>query len=153
MVPADGTLVVGFIRERWGGSIVVAHGRVCRPADLPGLAAVAGERPVGLPTYEIRGDTCEVVTLDSLDPGQGIGSRLLEAVAAAARAAGCARLFLITTNDNLPALRFTQKRGFRLAGLRISALDESRRLKPAIGLVGDDGIPVRDEIELCLSLA
>jgi hypothetical protein len=59
---------------------------------------------------------------------------------------------LITTNDNLDALRFYQKRGFRIAGVRPNALDLSRRIKPEIPLVGEDGIPLRDEIELEMAL-
>ena len=70
----------------------------------------------------------------------------------AARERGCRRLFLITTNDNLRALAFYQKRGFELAALRRGALNESRKLKPSIPLIGENGIPLRDEIELEMSL-
>jgi ribosomal protein S18 acetylase RimI-like enzyme len=62
----------------------------------------------------VEGDSCELVTIDSLDEGSGVGTALVEAVAKAARAAGCCRLWLITTNDNLRALRFYQRRGFEL---------------------------------------
>jgi ribosomal protein S18 acetylase RimI-like enzyme len=82
----------------------------------------------------------------------GIGTALLEAVKGAARAAGCARLILTTTNDNLHALRFYQRRGFVLAGVRLNAIAESRRLKPEIPLTGYDDIPIRDEIELAIGL-
>ncbi len=77
---------------------------------------------------------------------------LIEAVKQAAVSAGCRRLWLITTNDNLHALRFYQKRGFRLVAVYPNALEESRRLKPEIPLVGLDGIPLRDELELELAL-
>ena len=102
----------------------------------------------GLVTFHIAGDACEIVTLDSLHPGQGIGTALIEAVKAAAGAAGCRRLWLITTNDNLHALGFYQKRGFRLVAVHPGAVDDSRKLKPEIPLIGNDGIPIRDEIEL-----
>ena len=92
--------------------------------------------------------TREVVTLDSLRPGRGIGTALIEAVKSAASAAGCRRLWLITTNDNLHALGFYQKRGFRLVAVHPGAVDAARRLKPEIPLNGNDGIPIRDEIEL-----
>jgi len=82
----------------------------------------------------------------------GSGTALMEAVAAAARDAGCRRVWLITTNDNLRALRFYQRRGFRLAALHRDALDRSRELKPSIPDVGLDGIPLRDELELELTL-
>ncbi len=62
------------------------------------------------------------------------------------------RLVVVTTNDNLNALRFYQKRGFILVQLRPNALARSRQLKPQIPLVGMDGIPLRDEIELEMDL-
>jgi ribosomal protein S18 acetylase RimI-like enzyme len=102
----------------------------------------------GLVTYHIAGNGCEIVTLDSLRPSLGIGTTLIESVKAAAGAAGCRRLWLITTNDNLHALGFYQKRGFRLAAVHPGAVNESRKLKPEIPLIGNDGIPIRDEIEL-----
>jgi GNAT superfamily N-acetyltransferase len=144
----DRSWVEDFIRDRWGAATVVGHGTLYAPADLPGYVALEKTEPVGLVTYSVDGERCEIVTIDSLVAGRGIGSALLEAVAEAARTAGCRRLWLITTNDNLPALRFYQKRGFVLAALRREAVAESRKLKPEIPLVGLDGIPIRDELEL-----
>jgi GNAT superfamily N-acetyltransferase len=80
--------------------------------------------------------------------GQGVGTLLVESVQEAARAAGCRRFFLITTNDNLNALRFYQRRGFRLAALRPGAVDASRQIKPSIPLTGEYGIAIHDELEL-----
>ncbi len=54
--------------------------------------------------------------------------------------------------DNMNALRFYQKRRFRLIAVFPNALEESRKLKPEIPLTGIDGIPLRDEIELELIL-
>jgi len=101
-----------------------------------------------LVTFQITGDACEIVTLDSLIEDRGIGTGLIEAVSTAASAVGCRRLWLITTNDNLHALGFYQKRGFRLAAVHPGAVDAARKLKPEIPLIGNDGIPIRDEIEL-----
>ena len=70
----------------------------------------------------------------------------------AAREAGCGRVWLITTNDNLRALRFYQRRGFRLVAVHPDALERSRELKPSIPEIGLDGIPLRDELELELTL-
>jgi DNA-3-methyladenine glycosylase I len=95
-----------------------------------------------------RGAGCEIVTLDSMNAGAGVGSALIETVRETARQSGCQRLWLVTTNDNLNALRFYQKRGLRLVALRPNAIEESRRIKPQIPLIGNDGIPLRDEIEL-----
>lgn len=153
IAPADRTWLSGFIEAHWGADFVVAHGRCYRPQDLEGFVAEAADGTVlGLATIEIAGDACELVTLDSLRENEGIGSALLDAAVGAARQAGCRRFWLITTNDNLRALGFYQKRGLWLVALHRDALERSRELKPAIGLIGHDGIPLRDELELELRL-
>lgn len=153
LTEADRAWLAQFMIERWGEDRVVAHGVSYRPSTLPGLVATTDEQRVGVLTYHIANNQCEIVTLDSLVSGRGVGTALIDAVTKRANAAGCSRLWLITTNDNLNALRFYQKRGFVLATIRPNALDASRRLKPSISLVGGDGIPLRDEIELEMILS
>lgn len=141
-----------WMRDHWGAEIVVGHGEVMAPSRLPGFVAQRGGRWIGAITYRITGASCEIVTVDSDDPGRGIGTALIEAVRRKARCASCSRLWLITTNDNLHALGFYQRRGFTLAALHRNAVERSRVLKPEIPLIGNDGIPLRDEIELEMSL-
>ena len=137
-----------LLGERWGSSTIITRGRFHQADQLPGFIADSAGACFGLVTYRIEGNQCEVVSLDSLREGVGIGSALLDAVQAAAREAGCRRIWLITTNDNLAAIRFYQKRGWRLVAVYREALAESRKLKPEIPRIGIDGIPLRDEIEL-----
>jgi ribosomal protein S18 acetylase RimI-like enzyme len=140
------------IVEHWGASSVVSRGRVYEPAALPGFIAVEEGDRVGLLTYSIEGEKCEIVTLNSFREGRGVGTRLIESAKEAASEKGCTKLWLVTTNDNLEALRFYQKRGFMIAAVHRSALDLSRRLKPEIPALGRHGIPLRDEVELEMSL-
>jgi ribosomal protein S18 acetylase RimI-like enzyme len=149
---ADRDWVAKFITERWGAAIVVGHGVIYRPAELPGFVAIQQNQKVGLLTYHIEGESCEIVTIDSTQPSSGIGTALIEAVKNLARELKCKRLWLITTNDNLKALRFYQKRGFVLVAVHRNALEISRQLKPEIPLIGANGIPLRDEIELEMTL-
>jgi GNAT superfamily N-acetyltransferase len=149
---SDRPWVERVISERWGADTVAAHGTLYHPAELLGLAAIEEGEPVGLLTYHVHNDACEIVTIDSLVEGRGAGTALVEAVADEARRAGCRRLWLITTNDNLPALRFYERRGFSLAAAHRGAVAESRKLKPEIPLLGLGGIPIRDELELELEL-
>jgi ribosomal protein S18 acetylase RimI-like enzyme len=135
-------------QENWGSNIMVSRGKIHRADELPGFIAVLDGKPAGLITYDITGDQCEITSLNSLVESEGIGSALVNAVKEAAVAAGCRRLWLITTNDNTAALRFWQKRGFKLAVVYPDAVEQSRRIKPEIPLTGNDGIPIRDEIEL-----
>jgi ribosomal protein S18 acetylase RimI-like enzyme len=150
--PHDGPWVAAQLNEHWASTEIVTRGRVHHADRLPGFVAEVEDRPVGLLTYHIEGDQCEIVSLNSARKGARVGSTLLEAVKRAAQAAGCRRLWLVTTNDNLAALGFYQRRGWRLVAVHRDALEESRRLKPAIPQVGRDGIPLRDEIELELLL-
>jgi GNAT superfamily N-acetyltransferase len=143
----DGDWIARFITERWAAEFIAAHGQVYHCKDLPGFVAVWREEKVGLATYTIVGDECEIVSLDSLRPGLGIGTGLIDAVKAAAVESGCKRIWLVTTNDNMNALRFYQKRGFVLVKILRNSLEFARKLKP-VPLIGAEGIPLRDEIEL-----
>jgi len=136
------------LNQSWGSPRVVSRGVLYDATTLPGFIAIHQNEPEGLITYSIVGAECQIVTLNSRQEGMGIGTALIEAVKTVAERAGCRRLWLITTNDNLAALRFYQKRGFMIAAVHINALENSRKLKPEIPLLGKDGIPLRDEIEL-----
>ena len=131
---------------------MVAHGNIYRPEQLEGFVVEDHGDWIGLLTFFIKDGECEVTSLDSLREGQGIGSILIEKALEEARARDCKRLFLITTNDNLHALGFYQKRGFEIVAIYRGAVTESRKIKPAIPLVGMNGIPLRDEIELEIRL-
>src|SRR5712691_1414189 len=138
----DSSWVSQFIIEHWGNAMVVSRGRAYYPHALPGFVAIRNEETAGLLTYSIKGDSCQIVTINSTQPLSGAGTALIEAVKEAARQARCKRLWLITTNDNLNALRFYQKRGFALVAVHRNALEQSRKIKPEIPLIGKDGIPL-----------
>jgi len=141
-----------FWIEHWGGEEMIARGKVYRPEQLEGFVIKDREEWIGLLTFVIEDGECEVTSLDSLREKQGIGSKLIDQVMKEARGRGCQRLFLITTNDNLNALGFYQKRGFEIAAIYRGAVNASRKIKPGIPLVGYNSIPLRDEIELEMSL-
>ncbi len=132
----------------WGSTRMVSRGKLWDMTELPGYLAESDGRAVGLLTYKIKGDECELASLNALTPGKGIGSALIEELKAKAKEMGCKKIIVITTNDNTNALHFYQKRGFVIGAVRINELENSRKLKPEIPLIGDDGIPLRDEIEL-----
>ena len=149
----DRTWIESFLAEH-GSTRVARRGEVVRPIDHPMLIAEADGAPAGVLTYVVEGGECEILTLHATKQWAGAGSALIEAVRAIATERGCGRLWVLTTNDNVDALRFYQRRGFRLAVVRPGAVDDARqRLKPEIPPVGDYGIPIRDEIELELPLS
>ena len=135
-------------RSRWGDEIVVSRGRVHRPASLPGFVVVADLiEPVGLLTYALEDEQCQIVTVDSWRKGAGVGSMLIDAVIHLARDVGCRRVWLVTTNDNAHAQRWFEALGFRLVAVHGGAVAASRKLKPSIPLVGQGGVPIADELE------
>jgi ribosomal protein S18 acetylase RimI-like enzyme len=142
-----------FLMQQWGSLQMVSRGVLYQMLDYPGFVAFQDGKLQGIITYRIEKDACEVLVLTSTAEGQGIGSALVDRVKQAAKAAGCKRCWLITTNDNTHAIRWYQKRGFTIAAIHINALAESRKLKPEIPLIGNDGIPLRDEIEFEIILA
>lgn len=131
---------------------VARLGELLDPLDHPALLAEADDgHLLGMLTYvpERGWEQCEVLTLHASEQWRGVGTALIEAVEQLAVQHRCARLWLITTNDNVDALRFYQRRGFCLAAVHRGAVDDSRsKLKPEIPVAGAYGIPLRDEIEL-----
>jgi ribosomal protein S18 acetylase RimI-like enzyme len=149
---ADREWVVRAMEGQWGSTRIVSRGRLVDVLDLPTLVCREGDERLGLAVWQVHDGDCEVVAFHSPVPRRGAGSALLHAVAERGREAGCPRMWLITTNDNLAALRFYQRWGMRLVAVHRNAMDETRRLKPEVPEIGLDGIPLRDEIELELRL-
>lgn len=139
----------------WGSRMMATRGRLYDVAEQPGLVGLLAGQFAGAVNWVPAGpgEPWEVLAVYSAIENRGVASTLLHAVAERARAAAVPYLFLITTNDNTKALRFYQRLGWRLAALRPGAVDEARRtLKPEIPEIGNDEIPIRDEIELHLTL-
>ncbi|TCI54131.1 GNAT family N-acetyltransferase [Exiguobacterium sp. SH1S21] len=136
-----------FIAE-WGSPQMVISTGTYDCATLDGFVAMEEATIIGLITYVIREEELEIISLDSLRENRGIGSSLLDEVERLGRLHGLKRMSLITTNDNLRALAFYQKRGWRLAGIIPGAVDEARLQKPSIPMIGEHGIPLHDEIIL-----
>jgi len=144
---SDHAWAEALMHDEFGGPFQARRGELIDVLALPGFVAERDGRPLGLVTYRRENNECELAFIAALERHEGIGTALLKALLEAT--AGCSRIWLVTTNDNLDALRFYQRRGFVLAALRPGAVDEARRrLKPQIGTVGDFGIPLHDELEL-----
>lgn len=140
--------VQDFINSEWGSPGIVTRGKLHDTEKLSGFVAIENNKPTGLITYSIEKSECEIISLNSLKEKRGVGSALIEAVTQLAQNRGCRRVWVITTNDNIDAFHYYQKRGFHLRAVYPNALVASRKLKPTISQIGIDGIPLRDEIEL-----
>lgn len=141
--------LIAFFHEHWGSPEMVVSSGIYDCATLDGFAVLLDNGLiVGLITYVVKGGGCEIISLDSLEEEKGIGTTLIKEVEKMAAGNGWRRITLITTNDNLAALKFYQKRGYVMAAIHRNAVEKARQIKPEIPLVGNDGIPIRDEIEL-----
>lgn len=137
-----------LIKEVWISTKIVSKGKVHDTNELPGIIAIHKNNRVGLMIYNIIGDECEIVSLNSLKENIGIGAALLKEIERISTLKGCKRLWVITTNDNIDALRFYQKNSFKIVAIHLNAIEQSRRLKPEIPFLGSNDIEIRDEIEL-----
>ncbi|WP_299815327.1 GNAT family N-acetyltransferase [uncultured Roseibium sp.] len=135
-----------LLTDRWTAPDIMLDNEMLDASRLPGYVAYDGNELVGLVTLVKREGEWEILTLDSINRWGGVGSQLLDAVISEARSKNVPRLTVRTSNDNLDAFRFYQRRGFRLERIGQGVIDEERKLKPAIPLRGDYGIEIRDEV-------
>ena len=136
-----------FIKQHWHTTTMIIRGKEIDMTKTEGFYFREGEDIIGLITYMVYDNLLEIISLDSLHENQGIGSKLLGAVIHEAKERKLQKIVLITTNDNINAIKFYQKRGFDMVRLFHNALDISRKLKPEIPLIGENSIPLRHEIE------
>lgn len=141
--------IIEFFKLHWGSSEMAISSGIYDCSALDGFAVLnEEEKIIGLIAYIIKETECEIISLDSTKEGKGIGTSLVQEVEYLAKKKNCKIIKLITTNDNLLALKFYQKRGFFMSRIIHNAVVEARKVKPGIPLIGNDGIPIRDEIEM-----
>ena len=145
---ADGErAVVRALFERdFGRSQLVAFGEVMNVDEMPVLVAVTHDEVSGALAYRLFGDALHIVALatDALWQRSGVGGHLVAEAELFARRLALPRVLVTTTNDNLPALYFYQRRGYRITAVRPDGiLAVTPELQP-----GFAGISVRDEIHL-----
>ena len=141
-----------ILKIEWESTDIIVRGIIIDGTKLDGFLAIKDNEIVGLITYIIKNSECEIVSLNSFKENQGIATKLIDIVKELAINEKCTRLKLITTNDNIRGIEFYQKRGFVLSNIYINAIENSRKLKPAIPLYADNGLPIRDEIEFEIKL-
>jgi len=149
----DRDWIIELLLENWASNIIVTRGMTYEADKLPAIIAEVDGLRVGLLTYCIMNYELEIVTMNAIEKGRGVGSALLDEVQKIAKMNRCRRIWLITTNDNIDALRFYQRRDFEIVAVHRYAIEESRKLKPQLPFVGKYGIPIRDEIELEMIIA
>ena len=141
-----------LLRLRWSGGALMLRGKIVHPKDVEAIAAYHDGRLAGVGTWRLEGRVIYLATLNNITEQRGVGVALLAAAMELGRDKGAALLRVIVTNDNLNALGFYQRRGFRVVAVYPGAIDTIRALLPSIPAIGQNRIPIRDEIELEIDL-
>lgn len=150
--PVDQEYIRKYWESTWGLPVVSTR-RSYNPEDVQGLVYRDewGEAQ-GLITWHIEGDSAELVTVDAYQQGRHIGGRLLTAAEAELLKRGGRHLMIVTTNDNLRAIGFYVRHGYRITKLDLDGVERVRKLKPDVPRTGHDGLPLRDMLELSKDL-
>jgi len=148
----DRAEIADFIERHWGSKISMSHGRAFYPHQEKGYVERRDGTIVGLLTYHLDEGGMEILTLNSTLEGAGIGSSLMLNVIEEARKNGCQKIWLTTTNDRLRVIDFYQRLGFRMTAINLSVVDEARKVKPQIPVVGERGVPIHDEVVMELAI-
>jgi ribosomal protein S18 acetylase RimI-like enzyme len=134
-----------FARD-FGRTKIVAYGEVMDIDQMPALVAVRYADPSGALAYRLHGDALHIVALatDPMWQRSGVGGHLVAEAELIARRLNLRRLVVSTTNDNLPALYFYQRRGYRMTAFAPNSII----MHTGQEVAGFAGIPVRDEVRL-----
>jgi len=148
--PADHDWARALIAGFQGSPQVARLGELIDPLALEGMVAERDGYPVGLAcVIETPERGLEILLLQAEPSGTGAGTALIETARQVASASGHHRLWLVTTNDNLPAIHFYLRRGLHVAAVHHDAVAADRALKPEIPVVNRvNGLPIRDLIEM-----
>src|SRR5919202_6844084 len=140
---ADRKAVRNLFEQDFGRTKIVAFGELMDIDQMPALVAVMYSDPSGALAYRLLGDALHIVALatDPMWQRSGVGGHLVAEAELLARRLGLQRLLVSTTNDNLPALYFYQRRGYRITELVVNSVVEHTHQQ----ISGFAGIPVRDE--------
>lgn len=149
---ADRKWMKAEMKKWWGSELVVVRGEKYYPAELDGFIAEKDDKKVGLILLHIEETNCEMMSLTTTGEFPGLGEKLIKTVISDLKTKHVNRLSVVTTNDNTNALRFYQKMGFEISDWRKNAIETSRKIKPEIPLLGNYRIPIRDEIELEMTI-
>jgi ribosomal protein S18 acetylase RimI-like enzyme len=147
----DENNAVSEIIKGWGSDILVSRGKAHKAENLDGILAYDSGKIVGLGLYYIKND-CEIVLLETFIQNKGIGTQITQKIIEIAKNNKCKRVWLVTTNSNINAIKFYQKRGFNISNIYINAMEIARKIKPEIPKMADNGIAIRDEIEFEIKL-
>jgi len=145
---ADNNWINDKLKENWGSSILISRRKKYESSSLDGFIAENNEDKLGMCLYRIANNECEIIVFEAFEQQKGIGTALLNTLIEKCSNSKLKRIWLITTNDNIDALRYYQKHGFEIVCIYRHEIEHSRKMKPEIPIIGNHGIKINDEIEM-----
>ncbi|HUN12321.1 MAG TPA: GNAT family N-acetyltransferase [Rhabdaerophilum sp.] len=148
----DKQILADFMIRHWGSPrmLVGMHTYDVTEIEGHGLYDAEGEL-LAFASWKLRERTIVLCALHALREGNGFATQMLNEIKKLARQTGARSIRSMVTNDNMPALVFYQKNGFRFATLYVGAVDAYRPAMPGMIRHGYLGLPIHDALELeCL---
>jgi len=132
-----------------GGQQIVSNGVLHTLSDYDAVVAYAGNQRVGFAVFRLDLPEAELLAIRAVAQWGGVGTQLIRNVEERVKAKGAQTLWLCTTNDNISAIQFYQRRGYRFRALHTGEFQNVLRIKgidPETPVVGQNNIVIRDEL-------
>ena len=144
----DRAVALALFRRDFGRTSIASFGEIIPLSETSTIVAdMQGDISGALAWKRREEDALQIIALATEPMWQrsGVGGYLVAEAEIVARRTGARRVVLATTNDNLPALYFYQRRGYRLTEVVRNAWRDNAELTIGVGFAE---IPVLDELRL-----
>jgi ribosomal protein S18 acetylase RimI-like enzyme len=145
--PEDRRSAFDLLAREFAGRHLISDEEAAAAGDLSLLVAETDGGVTGALAWRAVEDGLHIVAMatDPMWQRSGVGGHLLAEAEILARQRSWNRVIVTTTNDNIAALYFYQRRGYRMTAIR-------PRERPEGPTAGFAGIPIRDEVLLSKTL-
>jgi len=144
---ADRAKALELFRDVFRPAQLVSFGEAISLDDAAAFVAETDQGIAGALAWRPFDGALHILALatDPMHQRAGVGGHLVAEAELLARRQNWPRVIVTITNDNLPALYFYQRRGYRLSAVLRDSIAAQTRDQKAIGFAG---IPILDEIQL-----
>lgn len=145
----DKSEIAAFMVSTWGSTRMMVAMQVYDVMAIEATGLYDSENKlVAFASWALRDKTAYLCALHALVQGKGYARHLLAALMPMLKDKGARTIRAMITNDNMPALAFYQKNGFRFATLYVGGVDAYRTTMPGMITHGYEGIAIHDALEL-----
>jgi ribosomal protein S18 acetylase RimI-like enzyme len=145
--PADREKALELFKRDFGPAQLVSYGEAISLENAAALVAETDGEIAGALAWRPFDGALHILALatDPMWQRAGVGGHLVAEAELLARRQNWPRVIVTITNDNLPALYFYQRRGYRVSAILRDSIAAHTRDAKAVGFAG---IPILDEIQL-----